>query len=87
MRPEKLFTAEDFESRQRALDQQRAEVMDRFPDLNPRIKGVFQKLRPLTRPRPVAFFRHRAAGTVRSRLFPAADGSQDLGRYGPRAVD
>jgi hypothetical protein len=43
MRPEKLFTAKDFEARQRALDQQRAELMDRHPDLNPKIKGVFQK--------------------------------------------
>lgn len=43
MRPEKLFTAKDFELRQRMLDQQRADVMDRFPGLQSKIKGVFQK--------------------------------------------
>ncbi len=43
MRPEKLFTAADFEARQQALDRHRAEYMDRFPGLNPKIKAVFQK--------------------------------------------
>jgi phosphoenolpyruvate carboxykinase (ATP) len=42
MRPEKLFTKVDFELRQKALDRQRAEFMDRFPGLHPKIKGVFQ---------------------------------------------
>ncbi len=42
MRPEKLFSATDFETRQQALDQQRAEFMDRFPALNPKIRAVFQ---------------------------------------------
>ncbi len=42
MQPEKLFTAADFESRQRALNRQRAELMDNYPDLDERIKAVFQ---------------------------------------------
>ena len=42
MRPEKLFAAADFESRQRNLDRQRAEVMDNYPGLEPDIKAVFQ---------------------------------------------
>ena len=40
--PEKLFPAADFEARQRALDRQRAEYMDNYPGLNPRITEVFQ---------------------------------------------
>jgi len=43
MRPEKLFQSADFEARQRSLDRQRAEFMDRFPGLHPKIKAVFQK--------------------------------------------
>ena len=42
MQPEKLFTAADFQSRQRALNTLRAELMDEYPGLDPRIKGVFQ---------------------------------------------
>jgi hypothetical protein len=42
MRPEKLFAASDFESRQRNLDRQRAELMDNYPGLDPEIKAVFQ---------------------------------------------
>ena len=42
MRPEKLFAAADFESRQRNLDRQRAEFMDNYPGLDPEIKAVFQ---------------------------------------------
>ncbi|MGO8747136.1 MAG: phosphoenolpyruvate carboxykinase [Thermoguttaceae bacterium] len=42
MRPEKLFPAADFESRQRNLDRQRAEFMDNYPELDPAIKSVFQ---------------------------------------------
>lgn len=42
MRPEKLFPAEDFEARQRALDHHRAEIIDNYPDLDPKIKAVFQ---------------------------------------------
>ncbi len=42
MRPEKLFSEADFDARQRSLDHQRAEYMDRFPGLDPRIKAVFQ---------------------------------------------
>jgi phosphoenolpyruvate carboxykinase (ATP) len=42
MRPEKLFLAADFRARQAALDRHRAEVMDAYPGLDPRIKGVFQ---------------------------------------------
>jgi phosphoenolpyruvate carboxykinase (ATP) len=40
--PEKLFSAADFEARQRALDRQRAEYMDNYPGLDPRITAVFQ---------------------------------------------
>jgi phosphoenolpyruvate carboxykinase (ATP) len=42
MRPEKLFPAADFEARQQVLDRQRAEYLDNFPGLDPRIAGVFQ---------------------------------------------
>ena len=42
MQPEKLFTAADFQSRQRALNAHRAELMDSYPGLDPRIKEVFQ---------------------------------------------
>jgi phosphoenolpyruvate carboxykinase (ATP) len=42
MRPEKLFLAADFRERQAALDRHRAEVMDAYPGLDPRIKAVFQ---------------------------------------------
>jgi phosphoenolpyruvate carboxykinase (ATP) len=40
--PEKLFSAADFEARQRALNLQRAEYMDNYPGLDPRIAAVFQ---------------------------------------------
>lgn len=42
MRPEKLFTAADFDARQRALNRQRAEYMDNYPGLDPQITAVFQ---------------------------------------------
>jgi hypothetical protein len=42
MRPEKLFPASEFEARQRALNQHRAEIIDDYPDLDPKIKAVFQ---------------------------------------------
>ncbi len=42
MQPEKLFAAADFESRQRALNRQRAEFMDDYPGIDERIKAVFQ---------------------------------------------
>jgi phosphoenolpyruvate carboxykinase (ATP) len=42
MRPEKLFPAADFAARQRALDRQRAEYLDNYPGLDPRITEVFQ---------------------------------------------
>ena len=42
MRPEKLFSAADFDARQRALDRQRAEYMDNYPGLDPQIAAVFQ---------------------------------------------
>jgi phosphoenolpyruvate carboxykinase (ATP) len=42
MRPEKLFAAADFAARQRALDRQRAEYLDNYPGLDPKIKAVFQ---------------------------------------------
>jgi phosphoenolpyruvate carboxykinase (ATP) len=40
--PEKLFSAADFAARQQALDRQRAEYMDNYPGLDPRITAVFQ---------------------------------------------
>jgi len=43
LHPERLYTRSAFEQRQKALDRQRAEFMDRFPGLDPKIKGVFQK--------------------------------------------
>jgi len=43
MRPEKLFSEADFNSRQEVLDRQRSEVMDQYPTLNPEIRAVFQK--------------------------------------------
>jgi len=42
MHPEKLFAAADFESRQRNLDRQRADLMDNYPGLDAEIKAVFQ---------------------------------------------
>ena len=42
MRPEKLLSAQEFDSRQRALNRQRAEFMDNYPNLDPKIKAVFQ---------------------------------------------
>jgi phosphoenolpyruvate carboxykinase (ATP) len=41
-RPEKLFAQSDFDARQQALDRQRAEYMDNYPGLDPRIAAVFQ---------------------------------------------
>ncbi|WP_460167439.1 phosphoenolpyruvate carboxykinase [Thermostilla marina] len=41
--PEKLFSPAEFEKRQKALDKQRAEQMDKYPGLNPKIREVFQK--------------------------------------------
>lgn len=43
MHPEKLFSSDEFESQQRALDKQRAEFIDSFSGLNPRIAEVFQQ--------------------------------------------
>jgi phosphoenolpyruvate carboxykinase (ATP) len=40
--PEKLFSAKDFEARQGTLTRQRAEYMDNFPGLDPRVASVFQ---------------------------------------------
>ncbi|MGO8688765.1 MAG: phosphoenolpyruvate carboxykinase (ATP) [Thermoguttaceae bacterium] len=42
MRPEKLFAAADFTARQRALDRQRAEYLENYPGLEPKVKAVFQ---------------------------------------------
>lgn len=42
MRPEKLFPATEFEARQQALDRHRAEYMDNYPELDPKVKAVFQ---------------------------------------------
>ena len=41
--PERLYSPREFEKRQKALDQQRAEFMDRYPGLDPKIKAAFQK--------------------------------------------
>lgn len=43
LHPERLFTRAEFERRQKALTRQRAEFIDRYPELNPKIKAVFQK--------------------------------------------
>jgi len=43
LHPERLYTRSAFEQRQTALGRQRAEFMDRFPGLDPKIKAVFQK--------------------------------------------
>ena len=43
MRPAKLYTHAEFERKQKALDRQRAEFIDRYPGLNPKVKAVFQK--------------------------------------------
>jgi phosphoenolpyruvate carboxykinase (ATP) len=43
LHPEKLYIDSDFERLQKALILQRAEMMDAYPGLNPRIKTVFQK--------------------------------------------
>ena len=43
LHPERLYSRGEFERRQTALDRQRAEFMDRFPGLDPKIKAVFQK--------------------------------------------
>jgi len=40
--PAKLYAHGEFERRQKNLDRQRAEVIDRYPGLHPAIKGVFQ---------------------------------------------
>jgi phosphoenolpyruvate carboxykinase (ATP) len=50
MRPEKLFLAADFEARQRALNRQRAEYMDKYPDLDAEIRSVFQIPSPALTP-------------------------------------
>ena len=43
LHPERLYTRAEFERRQNALSRQRAEFIDRYPELNPKIKAVFQK--------------------------------------------
>jgi phosphoenolpyruvate carboxykinase (ATP) len=43
LHPERLFPHAEFSRRQKALDQQRAEFIDRYPGLNLKIKAVFQK--------------------------------------------
>jgi hypothetical protein len=42
MQPEKLFQESDFDARQTALNRQRAEFIETFPDLHPEVKAVFQ---------------------------------------------
>jgi len=41
--PERLYSQQAFTRRQRALVKRRAEVIDKYPGLNPKIKAVFQK--------------------------------------------
>jgi phosphoenolpyruvate carboxykinase (ATP) len=43
LHPEKLFPSADFDRRQAALDKQRAEFIECYPGLSPKIKSVFQK--------------------------------------------
>jgi phosphoenolpyruvate carboxykinase (ATP) len=41
--PAKLYLHAEFEKQQKILDKQRAEFLDRYPGLHPKIKAVFQK--------------------------------------------
>jgi len=41
--PAKLYLHHDFEEKQKALDKQRAEFLDRYPGLHPKVRAVFQK--------------------------------------------
>jgi phosphoenolpyruvate carboxykinase (ATP) len=43
MHPAKLYPHADFEQKQKSLDKYRAEWIDRYPGLHPKIKAVFQK--------------------------------------------
>jgi phosphoenolpyruvate carboxykinase (ATP) len=43
MHPAKLYQHHDFEQKQKVLDKERAEFIDRFPGLHPKVKAVFQK--------------------------------------------
>jgi phosphoenolpyruvate carboxykinase (ATP) len=43
MHPEKLYLNGEFEKQQKALDKQRAEFVDHYAGLNPKIKAAFQK--------------------------------------------
>ncbi|MGW8257518.1 MAG: phosphoenolpyruvate carboxykinase (ATP) [Thermoguttaceae bacterium] len=43
LHPAKLYLHSDFGQKQKLLDKQRAEFLDRYPGLNPEIKAVFQK--------------------------------------------
>ena len=43
MHPRKIFTAAEFEERQAKLNQHRAQVMEQFPGLNPKVRAVFIK--------------------------------------------
>lgn len=43
LHPERLFTTAQFEQQQGALDQRRAEFMDKYPGLNPKIREIFQQ--------------------------------------------
>jgi phosphoenolpyruvate carboxykinase (ATP) len=43
MHPEKLYSTAEFESRQHALDKKRAEFVDQFPQLDRRVRAVFQR--------------------------------------------
>jgi phosphoenolpyruvate carboxykinase (ATP) len=42
LHPERLFTAAQYEQQQGALDQRRAEFMDKYPGINPKVREVFQ---------------------------------------------
>ena len=42
LHPEKLYRPSDFIEKQQDLDRQRAEIMDQYPGLDPKIKAVFQ---------------------------------------------
>ena len=43
MHPDKLYSASEFDKKQKALDEQRAEVIDKYSGIEQKVKDVFQK--------------------------------------------
>ena len=40
--PEKLFSSSEFEKRQKKLNKQRADTLEKYPELNKNVKAIFQ---------------------------------------------